>query len=81
MNWAQQIATSKANIMDYRTILPDGRPAFYFVDIDPSKVAAFKEAIKSGQTFRIDSFGRVIVSGFGEPQRELMDAIREEYGH
>ena len=56
-----------------------GRPAWYFVLVDPAKRAAFRKAF-SGQ-LQLNAYGRILASGFGaEPPPDVRERMKTEYG-
>jgi hypothetical protein len=56
-----------------------GRPAWYFVLVDPAKKAAFRKAF-TGQV-ELNAYGRIIASGYGtDPPADVRERMTTEYG-
>ena len=56
-----------------------GRPAWYFVLVDPAKKVAFRKAF-SGQV-ELNAYGRIVASGYGaDPPASVRDRMKAEYG-
>ena len=56
-----------------------GRPAWYFVLVDPAKRAAFRKAF-SGQ-LQLNAYGRILASGYGaDPPPDVCERMKTEYG-
>jgi hypothetical protein len=56
-----------------------GRPAWYFVLVDPAKKAAFRKAF-SGQ-LQLNAYGRILASGYGaDPPDDVRERMKTEYG-
>lgn len=56
-----------------------GRPAWYFVLVDPAKRAAFRKAFSG--TLELNAYGRVLASGYGaDPPGDVRARMATEYG-
>lgn len=57
-----------------------GRPAYYFVLVEPPREAAFMEALKSDSILLTD-YGKIIASCWGEePDEDTKKLLKDNYG-
>jgi tetratricopeptide (TPR) repeat protein len=58
----------------------DGRPAWHVVKVAHSKLAKFKQALKTG-SLDVSDYGEILHSGWGkDPPEEITRELRERYG-
>lgn len=64
-----------------RAIDINGKQAYYFVLIEPTKDIAFKKAIESGVgKLNFEDYGKVIASCYGdEPNEQVKEMLRQKY--
>lgn len=58
-----------------------GKDAWYFVQVESSKIQAFLRAIKSG-AMDLVKFGEILKSGYGaSPSQTIIDEMKEHHGY
>jgi hypothetical protein len=58
-----------------------GHRAYYFLQLNPLKIPQFKKASTSTHSFDLESYGEIIVSGYGEEVPEnVLIKMRTQYG-
>ena len=79
-SYADRVRRERAdNVFLVRGNDSTGRPAWYFVLVDPAKKAAFRKAF-SGQV-ELNAYGRIIASGYGtDPPADVRERMKTEYG-
>jgi len=56
-------------------------PFWAFMDILPSKYIGFRKAQATGESFFLDDYGDILITGKGkEPPEDVVQEMREEYG-
>jgi len=80
MSFADRVRRERANnVFLVRGNDSTGRPAWYFLLVDPAKKAAFRKAAK-GQ-LELNAYGRIIASGYGDdPPDDVRERMKTEYG-
>ena len=63
-----------------QTILEDGTAAFFYLAIKGAMLESFKNASEAGIPFDLADYGKVILSGYGEPNREIMQYMEDNFG-
>jgi hypothetical protein len=60
------------------TATADGKPAWYYVQVDEPKHNAFQKQAEQGGAFNVASFGKVLESGWGTFPAEPIQALMQE---
>lgn len=76
-SWLAKVGPDKNRIYQLSDKTPDGRQAFFFVQVIPAKEKAFLETIERGEKITLTDYGRVLASGYGAPSEELLTRMRE----
>jgi hypothetical protein len=79
-SYADRVRRERAdNVFLVRGNDSTGRPAWYFVLVDPAKKAAFRKAF-TGQV-ELNAYGRILASGYGtDPPADVRERMKTEYG-
>ena len=64
-NWATNIIKSNRDTVFLECKFPEGDKAFYILKINPRKVDDLKSVISSNQSYNLESYGKIIESGWG----------------
>lgn len=79
LSFADKITKEKFLVYDLRTVL-NGEKRYFIIKIIPSKHEAFKQAIKTDSGFRLEDYGDILHRGWNEPDDELKQLLRQQYG-
>lgn len=79
MGFAAKIQTEKAKVycLQYDRSTPDA--AYFFLEVNPLKDMLFQRALKTGADQKLESFGTVIASGWGEPGAGVRERMGKLY--
>lgn len=80
MSFTAKVLSEKSRLycLQYDTGTPD--ECYFFLLVDAPKEQAFLRAIEQGAPNKIQEFGRVVASGWGEPGAGVRDAMTRQYG-
>lgn len=82
VSWEDREIASKGHLI-HKLKAKDttGRWAYYFVLVQPTREAAFLQAIEGNGVIDIEDYGKVIASSYGEePTEEVKKFLKEKYG-
>jgi len=57
-----------------------GKEFYAYLGILPKDYDAYKEAVRKAEAFNIMAYGKVLASGWGKPDEDTLNAMKEEYG-
>ncbi len=80
MSFADRVRRERSNnVFLVRGNDSTGRPAWYFLLVDPAKRAAFRKA--AADQLELNAYGRIIASGYGTgPPEVVRERMKTEYG-
>ena len=80
-NFAEKIfLKSFGGIFLYRAFSMENEPVFFYVLIRGDKLKAFKDKIDKKQPFDIAHYGKILISGYGEPDEAVRGYMEKEFG-
>lgn len=79
MSFAARIAAEKSKVYCLQYDEGTDKAAYFFLQVDGAKEAAFLRGIEAGSDARLEEFGTVIASGWGVPGAGVKTAMTEKY--
>jgi hypothetical protein len=79
MSFISQILSQEGGTVRYIKAVENGRPAWFFVKLNPEQYSQYKKAIKS-RSLELKDFGEIIASGWGEEApKDVIDELKRQY--
>lgn len=79
-DFAARIIRDTAIIYTFWLNQPAGKKAFFILEVDKAKHAAFQQALKSSAPADIADYGTVLYAGWDEPSKEKQAEFQKKYG-
>lgn len=80
MSFVNQIRSSNENVLDLRVKLTNGEECYYFLKIYPDRKNLFLTLLSKGNQINLAKYGEVLASGYGDPDKELVQKMKDDYG-
>ncbi len=79
-SFAQKLLVTEGGMVRLITANEKGKPAWFFVELNPAVYADYKRALRQDK-MNIKDYGQILESGWGEmPPEEVTERMKDEYG-
>jgi hypothetical protein len=80
MSFVAKLQSSRSELVWLVKAGDQGRPCWYYVQVEKAKLELFKARLKGGP-FPLTEYGVILYSGWGkEPPEDIQKAIKEQFG-
>ncbi len=76
---AKLASSSTQHVVDLRVTL-GGEARYFIVQLKPTHVQAFKQAVARDEGFTIEDYGTILHRGYGEPEDSVKTMLHARYG-
>jgi hypothetical protein len=77
--FVESIQRKEALVYDLRAVV-NGEMRYFIIQVKPAKQAAFLHAVEKDAGYRLEDYGDILHRGWDEPEDELKEQLRQEYG-
>ncbi len=77
--FAESITQKDALVYDLRAVVNDEQ-RYFIIKVSYAKQAAFLRAVEKDAGLRLEDYGDILYRGWDEPEDDLKEQLRQEYG-